>query len=493
MQSKRDQVQAHSFVMSRLAAGMLLADPDAPETPLGRTTRGAFAGVIVAVLVAAGALVYGLIVPGGNDSWRSAGTLVVNKDTGARYLYAGGALRPVRNYASALLIAGSELKVRDLRGTSLRGTPIGPPLGVPGAPESVPPAGDLDRGPWQVCSTLTASGAAVTTLRVARSADGVPVGVRQGLLVRGPDRTTYLVWQGSRLRLDEKSGAAISLGYGAVTPRPVSAAFLDTLVAGPDLAAPRVPGLGTAGPALGSAPGRVGQVFRYSVSGSGAPTYYQLRREGLVPVTATDATLALGDPATRAAYRDGSPSAVAIGADQVRQHLAPGAAGRAPASTGAPATPPKAAAVPDGQAACAQALPGPDGTRVSTVLLPLAALGPVAVSGDVPASAACLPVDGVVVTPGRGALVRALGADGAPAGDTTYFVADNGEKYRLPTRAAVAALGFSGAEATALPSPLLAMLPSGPDLSPQSAAGAGAATTGPACAAPVSGPSAAKR
>lgn len=38
MQSRRDQVQAHLFVMSRLASGMLRAEPDAPDTPTGRTT-----------------------------------------------------------------------------------------------------------------------------------------------------------------------------------------------------------------------------------------------------------------------------------------------------------------------------------------------------------------------------------------------------------------------------------------------------------------------
>ncbi|MEU5249895.1 type VII secretion protein EccB, partial [Streptomyces asoensis] len=69
MQSKRDQVQAHAFVMGRLTSGMLLADPDAPESPLARTTRGAGIGVVITVLICAGAVVFGLISPGGNDSW----------------------------------------------------------------------------------------------------------------------------------------------------------------------------------------------------------------------------------------------------------------------------------------------------------------------------------------------------------------------------------------------------------------------------------------
>src|ERR1044072_502575 len=106
MHSKRDQVQAHLFVMARLPSAMRRPEPDAPESPLGRTNRGAAIGVIIAVLVCAGAFVFGLIRPGGNDSWRTAQNIVVDKQTGARYLYLDGRLRPVRNYASAQLIAG---------------------------------------------------------------------------------------------------------------------------------------------------------------------------------------------------------------------------------------------------------------------------------------------------------------------------------------------------------------------------------------------------
>lgn len=40
MQNRKDQVQAHQFVVARLTAGLLRADPDAPETPLRRTNRG---------------------------------------------------------------------------------------------------------------------------------------------------------------------------------------------------------------------------------------------------------------------------------------------------------------------------------------------------------------------------------------------------------------------------------------------------------------------
>lgn len=529
MRSKRDQVQAHAFVMSRLSSGMLLADPDAPESPLGRTTRGAVFGVVVAVLVAAGSVVYGLISPGGNDSWRASGTLVVNRETGARYLYYGGRLRPVRNYASARLIGGAGLKTEDVSTGSLSGTPVGAPVGIPGAPDSVPGGGGLDSGPWQVCSALGVDGGALTALVAGAPTPSAGVGPGDGLVVTGPDGTEYLVWQGSRLRLGgpgvgsgsgsgpgpapaskpgsgsaagaksgtqkartasksaSESGAAVSLGYGSVTPRPVSAAFLDALVEGPDLTAPAVPGRGDDGPSLDGRATSIGQVFRVSVPGSADRPYYLLRREGLVPLTDTGAALALGDPGTRKeAYDGAAPAAAVLGAGVLKQHLAPGAEGRSPASSGLPSSPPRAADVPEGHSPCVRVEPGSDGIRVGTVMVPATALGPVTEPAADEVTPACLRVDGVIVRPGHGALVRVLGADGAVVGDTTYLVADNGVKYRVPSKAALEALGHTTAEVRALPSPLLSMLPTGPDLDPAAATGETAPhTTRPVCATPA--------
>ncbi|MFB7212253.1 type VII secretion protein EccB [Streptomyces sp. NPDC056255] len=495
MQSKRDQVQAHTFVMGRLTSGMLLADPDAPESPLGRTTRGVLIGVVITVLVAAGSLVYGFMSPGGNDAWRASGTLVVNRDTGARYVYVAGRLRPVRNYASALLVGDGRLKSKDVSTASLKGTAVGAPVGIPGAPDSVPGVADLEKDPWQVCSVLASEAGAqdsggsrsatgaFTALVAGAPVEGRGMGAGQGLVVSGPDRARYLVWQGSRLRLDRGGNAAVSLGYGSVTPRPVSAAFLDALVQGPDLVPPAVPGRGAAGPSLGGKPSKLGQVFQSSTPGA-ARQYYLLRTEGLVPLTETGAALALGSARTKdEAYGGAAPAAAVIGAAEVKARLAPGAEGSEPVPAGLPRTPPRAESVPAGWAACARVRPDRgDGTRVTGALVPLTALPPASAASPENIAPACLPVDATAVRPGHGALVKALGAGGTDVGSTTYFVADNGVKYRLLSRAAQRALGYDGASVQALPSPLLAMLPSGPDLSPEAAAaGRGVGTTAPSC------------
>ncbi|MGW1718128.1 type VII secretion protein EccB [Streptomyces sp. NPDC002156] len=478
MQTKRDQVMAHMFVMGRLTSAMLRADPDAPESPQGRTNRGVVIGIVVAVLFCAGSYVFGLLKPGTSDSWRAQGTLVVGKGTGARYLYLDGLLRPVRNYASARLLVGAELKTVNVGEASLAGTPRGTPVGTPGAPDVLPSVAALDGAPWQVCSGSPTGGTAAT-LGVARQVAGSGLGERQGLLVTGPDDETYLVWQGSRFRLDRKGNVREALGYGSHQPFAVSAGFLNALSAGPDLTPPVVAGRGGPGPELGGRPTRVGEVFTVAAPGA-TERYYLLSRTGLTPLTATGAALVLSDPETVAKVYEGrTASAVPLESTALAGHLAPA---EGAADWGAlPAVPPEPVRLTAGRTACAAVESGPAGTRVSVALVAADALGPTAQAPAEFFTPACVPVERITVEPGGGALVHALGADGADIGATLYLVTDTGMKYRVPTDAALTALGYTAAQAQGLPSSLLAMVPTGPDLSAEGAARGRAVTTAPAC------------
>ncbi|WP_409468607.1 type VII secretion protein EccB [Streptomyces sp. HC307] len=492
MQSKRDQVQAHMFVMGRLNSGMLSAEPDAPESPLARTSRGLTIGIVIALIICAGAFIFGHLSPGGNNSWRSGTALVVNKDTGARYLYLDGRLRPVRNYASARLLGGKDLTAVTVGTRSLGDTPVGAPVGIEGAPDSVPGGDRLERGAWRVCSapgtgpategTRQSTGRFRTVLAVGggtRSADRA-LSNSQAALLKGPDGTLHLMWRGSRLRLDKAGGAVTSLGYGSAAPRPVTAAFLDALPTGPDLAPLNVPGRGEPGPALGGAT-RVGQLFQVQVPG-GTPAWYVLTRGGLSPLTETAAALLLGDPKTRTiAYEGKAPQPRTLGSDILGRHLAPRTADT---SDTLPDTPPGLTDITADTALCAVVEPrGSGGTKVSGALVPVSALTPLAQRTAAPTAPACNPVDGIVVPPRHGALVRVLGAAGGPLGDTTYLVTENGVKYRVDGEKSLGALGYTVQDAVQLPSPLLAMLPTGPDLTSDAAAGVTSPrTTSAACA-----------
>jgi type VII secretion protein EccB len=479
VQSKRDQVLAHRFMVSRLTGGLLRADPDDPESPTRRTNRGLAYGGVFGAVGCIGFLVFGLIVPGGATSWQNGKTLIVAKETGTRFLY-DGQLRPVRNFASARLIVGAGLTTDSVSTNSLADTKSGSPVGIAGAPDDLPSAGDLNQGPWEVCAytkpTDSGDREPATSLVVDSDVPGIGVQGDRGVLVKDSDGKEFLVWRGNRFRLGGGQNTANALGFTAATPLSVSAAFLDALPAGTDLAAPPVAGVGDKGPELDGEAGRVGQVFLVQTPGS-AQQYYLLRREGLTPITATQAALSLGDPEIRAkAYGGSGPKALPLAAEALNDALAPGSSKDGPgdvkgAGKALPAVPPTLLPVDDDQAACVRlATEGDAGTQVSVVLVSTAQLasGAVPPSGD--AVAPCLAVDSISLPTHGGSLVRALGAGGGEVGDTTYLVTGAGVKFHIMAKDAADALGYDLSAARGLPSPLLNMLPTGPDLSTQNAA-----------------------
>ncbi|MGW4053466.1 type VII secretion protein EccB [Streptomyces sp. NPDC004779] len=479
MQSRRDQVQAHLFVMSRLGAGMLRGEPDALDLPTRRTTRGVRTGLFIAVVIALVMALYGAIKPGGATGWAKPGTLVVVKETGARYLFVGGELRPVLNQASARLVAGERMTVTQVGLSSLGAVPRGGPLGIVGAPDGLPAASALARGDWLVCG-LVAAGASgrpgpVVSVAVGAAGTGRALGPGQAVLVAASDGTGHVLWQGRRLRLGAGAGAA--LGYGAAAPFPVTAAYLNSLPAGPDLTLPEIAGRGTPGPALAGRKTRIGQLF----TGPGGEPYV-LTAKGLAPLDRTSFELLRGDPRTqRQAYAGAPAVAAAVGAADLAAHPAPAAT---LPDGGLPRTPPELVEPAPEQGVCTTVRPSVEGGASTLVVVADAAVvagRPVTPQPGV--TPACGAADLISVRPGGGALVRAL--SGAGAAGATYLVADNGVKYPLPTADSAKALGYAGAAGVGVPATLLTLLPSGPALDPSALTAAGVVDTTAGGPAPV--------
>jgi type VII secretion protein EccB len=469
MQSQRDQVQAHLFVMNRIASGILRADPDIPVTPAGRTLRGAAAGAAISALIAIATAVYGLVAQRPTTGWAVDDTLVVVKDTGTRYLYLNGALHPVLNEASAKLLAGPRMAVDDVSSASLAGTPRGGAVGIVGAPDSLPSPGGLVTGPWLVCATRprgTSSQLTVALESGSEAAAAQPLSQDQGLLVSVPDGAVYLLWAGERLRADVAGGALTALGYAADPPVPVPAAFLDTLPEGPELAAPEVVGRGAPGPRMGNAATRVGQLFT-----GPAGQHFLLLRSGLEPLTAMQYALLLGDPRTQSvAYAGSTPVAAAIGPQDLAAHLVP--TPRPVLSSAQPTLPqaPPAPVAPGlDTAVCVQAAVSGLAVQYTVLTGPASRLAgriPPLEPGDVPS---CVGPARVIVPTGAGALVRGSGA----AGRAEYLVADDGVKYPLASPAVAETLGYALSASRLVPAALLALLPTGPPLDPDALAAAG--------------------
>ncbi|WP_329260165.1 type VII secretion protein EccB [Actinoallomurus sp. NBC_01490] len=459
MHNRRDEVQAHMFVVSRLSSGLLLADPDATDPPIRRTTRGLVIGLVLGLIAVIGVGIYGFLMPGGAKSWRTEGTMVTEKQTGARYLYTGGVLRPVANYTSALLIMGGRLGVRRVAATSLSGTPVGAPIGIEGAPDRPPAAKDLRNSAWQVCSSAGGDGTPVSTLEVAIPT--VAPAMDRGLLVSAPGDVEYLIWHDRRFRLPDGPRTAELLGYATVHPYPVGAAFVNAIPAGADLAFPRVPGAGRTGPRLSGSSTRIGQVFVERRPGS-ADQYFLLTRDGLMPLTPT--LVALGG---------GGKSADAIDTATASQHLTT-APGNDP-SSGLPPTPPAVTDVPAGEQPCVRV----DSTTTTVAFTADEEVGGFPVTARAQTTPPCSAIDRIGVPPGQGVLAYARSDGGHAATGATFLVTAERVKYPLDGGTALKNLGYDKAQAMPVPVSLLDLLPTGPRLDPVAAMSGTTTTTPP--------------
>ncbi len=466
MQTRRDQVQAHAFVVGRMVSALLRAEPDAQFSPLRRLVVGTIIGVVVGGLVLAGFGVYGVFSPGGSKSWKQPGALIVEKETGARYVFVDGQLHPVLNYTSARLIIGGAPTIVQASRNSMRGVPHGLPVGIQAAPDYLPDLSRLDGSHWQVCSATkpdpTGADRPLVTAMVGAHPAGPPLGTDAALLVRAPDGQAYLAWNNRRLRV-RTPATLIALGYAAAVPHPVGWSWINSLPAGSDLAGPAAPDAGQPGPSVNGQKRVVGQVFKVGAGDSAQTQYFIAWHDGFAAVTPLTAALVLGDPATGKSYPNGPVVALP---------LTPAGLASAPRSSESlinqelPANPPRIVEPGTGLVPCIQITMNPDKGPVVQVGLgtPPAEASTMAL----PATGDPMLADRVGVQPGSGLLIKDQPAPGVADG-AEYLLVDNGVRYPIPNDEAARDLGYAQAQPVLVPGLLLRLVPLGPPLDPQAA------------------------
>lgn len=450
MGSRRGQLQAYRFVTRRIVGAMLSGDPETADLPMRRLGLATFAGVMVGAIVLGAVGAYAVIRPGGATTWKNGKAVIVEKETGTRYVYRSRTLYPVLNYASARLLLGSGSQTVQVSARSLGDTPRGAVLGIPGAPDALPPAGGLVGLPWNVCTGGAGVGSAVGVV-VGTGVRGRPLG-SDGLLTQTPDGEVYLVTDSRRHAVRAPDRTLSTLGWRSDQPVRVGPAFLDAVPAGPDLEPAALDGAGSRGPAVpGHDRARIGDVFQVAA----ADQYFVLTADGLALVTATDAKVRLEG--------------------QEPLGLTPGEFDQAPkrpagplVPTGYPRRVPSLLSVnPDSPPTLCVRYSGPSsgssGLDVQVLDSPPVGLTAVRRAGPRPRSAEAT-ADGVVVPAGRGALVRAVPAPGVTTG-TVYLVTDQGLRHPVGSDADVAALGYGGVPLVPVPSTVLDLVPVGPALS----------------------------
>ncbi|HEV7896491.1 MAG TPA: type VII secretion protein EccB [Planosporangium sp.] len=470
MPSRQDQLHSYQFSVQRVVAALVMRETDPAQSPFRRVAGATMASAIVAALALAGATVYGLLSGGAGD-WHKEGQVIIEKESGTRYVFykGDGKLHPVVNYASALLIADSaQPDVVTWSQSALDKAERGAPMGIVGAPDSLPDTKHLVKPPWTLCSQKpsdsedpSGTGKPQSVLLVGGAVqDGealAPAGASTrpaGLLVSTPDGKRYLVYDNRRYQLTQPNQVLAAFGWSATPALPVSPALINALPAGPDLKLLSVPKRGDRSSALPGA--RVGQV--YQLKNLGTAQYSVMLADGLADITAAQAKLLLADPETPLGPDGQATDLQAADYNRVEH-----------SKTGLSAAPPFAA-VPEirpATTAVCVSIPGAKGVSKVVVDPKLSDLTRAGVTPARTTSGAIL-ADRVVIPPGHGALVEALASPGAPSGALS-IVSDRGIRYPLASRDLVAKLGYGGVTPVAMPAELVALLPSGPALDPVAA------------------------
>jgi type VII secretion protein EccB len=484
--SRQDQLHSYQYSQQRVVAALVTHDPDPHRSPLRRAGSAALISMVVASLAVGGAAVYGLLKGRSTVEPRNEAVVFLEKGSGARFVYlkSDDRMHPVLNYSSALLITnGTEPKMVNASSQSLAKVPLGDPLGIPDAPDSLPAAkGGLTDRVWTVCSRPPAesgSGRPAQSLLMVgdRLTDGTvlpvprpdtPASELRGLLVSDPARRTYLVYNNKRFPIPAGRLQQTQSFFGwTQQPLPVAAAWINAVPIGPDLKPPAIRDLGDPSPTINALD--VGQLLQIRGDASGTDKWGVVLGDGVADITDVQARLMQADPET---YR---PQSMNL---NVYSNL--------PRSATQIVTEAAAAGLP---AAVPVLLNGPeqvcltfDGEGRTEGVLSIR-LGPTAPAGSPVTGAAAVPggvqADLVHVPRGKGALVVATASPTAPAGSgTVSIVTDTGRRYPIASRDILPRLGYARVTPDAVPGQLVALLPQGPALDPVRARQSASTTEG---------------
>jgi type VII secretion protein EccB len=341
----------------------------------------------------------------------------------------------------------------------LRDIPRGRPVGIPGAPATLPDKASLLGVPWAACTgPRTANSVQLATQVTVGQvpAGGAALGADEGLLISNAGNR-YLIWHDHRLRVPGNDTIA-ALDWAGIRPAPVTAAFLDAIPPGPDLAPPTVPGDGErSSRQVGGQPATVGQLYRVGNS------YYLMVSNGLAHIGQLAAKLltAAGRSVTQASTQD-------VGRVLVDTQVEP---------AGLPQTVPAARGADDRFAMACAVYRGPADPDKAVTVVSYATVAPgTYLTDDTPppgAGADGTPLaDRIGVPGGRGALVATLLSPGVSAPGNVYLLTDSGIKYPLPQTDLAkveTSLGYDKVTPVRVPDLMLALIPSGPALDPQAA------------------------
>jgi len=462
MRTRTEQVQAYRFVTRRIVSALLSGEPETTERPMRRFGMAIFGSSMVAAIVFAGVGVYGFINPTG--SALDDPSIVIERESGARFVYTKGKLHPVLNYTSARLIVNSDNPaIRTVSAKSLRAYPRGPLVGIVNAPDALPDRRQLATGPWSVCSQPLSDGSQEYATQLIINdvpPGGEPLGDKALLVIRqvGANNVSrYLVWNGRRMFINQRSLSAIRLAD--VRETEITGSLANNIPVGPNLSVPRIDRAGQPGRLVADRSATIGQVFEASGQA------YVLLQSGLATIGQVMKDLLLADGRTITTI-SANEAAAARSNDPEEKDFDP---------AGFPPTMPEVVHTDSPPAmVCAVHRLGSSEPSVTVMVYDAPSAKYPLDLNEARGELQRTGLDGtrianlVVVPSGQGALVKTLPAQGdTTLNTTTFLITDQGIKYafvRVSAPEVQVALGYGGIAPIPVPNSLLSLLPVGPTL-----------------------------
>jgi type VII secretion protein EccB len=446
-------VSGYRFLVRRIECALLRRDLHTAGQSLRGYPASLAIGCVVATIAVAGCAFLALLRP---QAALDHAQIVIGRESGALYVRVGETWHPVLNLASARLIAATDANPQPVRESDLGHTKRGPLLGIPGAPQQLVAPLTGDESVWTICDTDSNSATTVVVGPVDGSRFRRLAAEETLLVAPGSGSPAYLLYNGRRAEVDLADPAVLhALRLEGRVPRIVTQALLNVVPEAPPIRVPRIRGAGGAVAGLPGFP--VGSVLR--ITRGDGEEYYVVTVAGVQRIDQLAADL------LRFSDAQGSANVITVAPDVIR--------GTAIVDTlplsGFPDRVPNRASDVRATTVCASWAAGQ-----SNAVAFLVGAGLPVPAGQVPVTLSQADgrgpaLDAVYLQPGRSAYVRSVGLLGDPSrGGTRYLVTDTGVRFAIHDDDAAHDLGLPAAAPPA-PWPVLAMLPSGPELSRQNA------------------------
>jgi type VII secretion protein EccB len=502
MRSRREQVEAHKFITSRMNQALVLANPDSIERPLRRIGVSIFASVMVLALVFGGFAIATLFNKG--NALPVEGNIITIKGSNAVYVYITkdgeegtkedpARLWQVANYTSALLLAkpGSSgmPEVQDLKPSSLKDVPRGSfTIGIQGIPSQPPDKSELLKGvDWNTCSMPREAGGTaqfqLTQLVVGDLEDPDQwLNDDSWILAQttvkedsGEVPLYYLLWNGMRYLIGDEEYPAErligDLGLNINQAMILNDSMLNTIPTGPPMVPTARPEFGTESAVAGS-----NGNIKYGVPvEAGGDTYVLINEGGRDTFAVIQPTMA---KLLEKRYGDVQEVSATLVSDlgtqaQYEKEEYPKADLSANLWTSDKSRPAVCAVYdPDGQESETTTIKVAMYHEAPDLLVDSAESVEITEDGDIFSD-----VDGLqaqtVLPQGRAALIDSRTDQGATISGITFMISDQGVRHGIADDGATdttqTMLGYGGVDPISVPYKMINLIPRGPDLDPYEA------------------------